>query len=91
MEKTIKIGDETILHAPSCNVELSTSACDELEYSCWDLFLEYISTMGIKAENEFKDDDTDIHDAIDFAIAKEIQEAVLSILDKHLHINYTDE
>lgn len=49
----------------------SLSNIEELGYEMWDLLLEYLSYMGLKAENE---------DEPDFAVVKEVEKTFYEIL-----------
>ena len=82
-KKSFIIGDGTKVVSPPVVDASKLGFFDELEYECWKLFQQYCKKMNITIV------DASFGNDIDFFIAKEIQEKVLSIFEKDgITINY---
>ena len=69
-------GDSSITaSAKNDELEVSTSALDELEYDCWELIKKYAQTLGVELEV------TDESDNIDFLSAKTVQDTILTLFE----------
>lgn len=73
---TVQLGDEVWAKVKG-NPVYTTPMADMLEYSCWDLIVEYAAQLGIKLIDEDGDDAS-----ISFDLAKEISELVLSQFER---------
>ncbi len=74
--RTVEFGDGCQIVIPNGEIDCSRLGYfDELEYDCWNLVKQYFAELGIEVLP-----DEDGEEAIDFYIAKEIQDRILEEL-----------